>query len=713
MSEPHSTDQTEPTQNRLAAEKSPYLRQHAGNPVDWYPWGEEAFAEARRRDVPIFLSIGYATCHWCHVMERESFEEEQTAAVMNRLFVNVKVDREERPDVDAMYMAAAQAMTGQGGWPLSVWLTPQELRPFYAGTYFPPVGRYGRPGFRELLAALSQAWEHDRARVEESAAQITEAIRGGMAISSDLGAAGSSGSDLEQSVADLSATALSRLSTAFDPEHGGFGPAPKFPRPSLLFFLLDAASARLDLPVSPTGLRDMVERTLHGIALGGIHDHLGGGFARYAVDSVWRVPHFEKMLYDQGQLLEAFARLYEERPSPLLSARIRTTISYLQTDLDAGNGLFHAAEDADSEGEEGTFYVWRREEIDAILNDTEAALFRRRYEVSDEGNFEDRKNVLHTAASIDELVEEFDLDRLEVERRLAEASAKLLAVRLERPRPLLDTKIITSWNGLLLSGLAWSSRVLDDDEIYDLAVRLAEGLIETMWEGEDLMRRMIDGELRYRGYLEDYAHLLKGLIDLWDVRQDVRFLTEAHRVAERAIELFADDEGYGFYMTDDREQDLPVRTRSDHDGAEPSGTSVMVWSLARLGRLLDVEEYRERASSTILAYAGRIREYPDVMPMLLAGGLQLVAVPRSTVVVASSDDPEGFRRLLLQARDLREPWEDLIAVGPEPPAPFLLDHLPYLSQMKPLDGRSVAFRCENFTCGLPMTDLTNREDARG
>ena len=701
------------TTNRLAREKSPYLQQHANNPVDWYTWGPEAFEEAERRNVPIFLSIGYATCHWCHVMERESFENEETAALMNRLFVNVKVDREERPDVDAIYMGAAQALTGQGGWPLSVWLTPEERLPFYAGTYFPPRSMYGRPGFRELIAALAQAWDNDRERVLESAQQITEAIRRGMSVEPVVVEPERSASRIESLVDSLVPDAVDRLVRSFDPEYGGFGPEPKFPRPSVLFFLLDAASSGLDLPAAPAALRDMVGRTLRSMSLGGIHDHLAGGYARYSVDRYWRVPHFEKMLYDQGQLLEALARLFAETGDPLLESRIRSTIDYLRRDMKDDSGLFYAAEDADSEGEEGTFYVWTEGHIDRLLDSTDAELLKRRYEISPEGNFEHGKNVLHVAASIDELARDFDLQPDAVTARLEAAEEILREARNQRERPLRDSKIIASWNGLLLSGLAWSARVLDDDGLYLEASDLARSLMEKMWDGDDLMRRIVGDERRYRGYLEDYAHLTKGLIDLYDVRQDPLWIDHALRVADRAVELFADPEGGGFFMTDGRDEALPVRTKSDHDGAEPSGNSAMAWSLVRLSRLLDIERYRQLASGSILSFGERIRSYPDAMPMLLSAALHLRALPSSTVVVASADDPEGFERLVNGARARRSTFEDLIAIGVDGPAPVLADHVQALAEMRPQDGTSVLYRCENFTCGLPMTDVPERmNDAR-
>ena len=692
--------------NRLVHELSPYLQQHAHNPVDWYPWGEEAFEEARRRDVPIFLSIGYATCHWCHVMERESFEDPRTASLMNSLFVNVKVDREERPDVDSVYIQAAQALTGAGGWPLSVWLTPGDLHPFYAGTYYPPKSQYGRPGFVELLTALRQAWDNDRERVLASSRQITEAIEKSLEVdTTDIGPK-TEPDPFASLVTSLATDALTRLTESFDLVDGGFGRAPKFPRPSVLFFLL-TTGATVDDEYSPSPI-DMVHSTLEALSRGGIHDHLGGGFARYSVDTEWRVPHFEKMLYDQAQLLEALARTFLKVGDQLLEQRIISTIAYLDRDMKGPEGGYYSAEDADSEGEEGTFYVWRIEEIREILDPEEADLYIRHYGLTGEGNFEEGKNVLHYTVPIEKLAEELDLPVSTIERRLASASALLFDERKKRERPLRDEKIITAWNGLLLSGFAWSARALDDPGFYARAESLAEWIEKNLKQEGALYRRRVGDDLRQSAFLEDHAFLLRGLIDLYDAGQDPKWLRRALDLATTTIDTFWSEEN-GFTMTDGADSSLPVASRSDHDGAEPSGSSAMAWSLARLGILLDIDRFREIAARTVVLHGERIASYPDVMPLLITAGEFLTAGSDTIVVLECEGDRQGYERLIEEARTVRGDRTDIILLPLTDRDPIFAEHLSYLEEMKPLEGASTVFRCVDFACGAPSASLEKAE----
>ena len=682
--------------NRLAEEKSPYLQQHAYNPVNWFPWGEQAFLEARRRDVPIFLSIGYATCHWCHVMERESFEDEQTASMMNNLFVNVKVDREERPDVDAIYMVAAQAMTGAGGWPLSVWLTPDKLLPFYAGTYYPPESRYGRPGLRELHTALRQAWDNDRERVEESALQITEAVRRGTEVNLESPLGDFTPSALEELVTNLRRGAMVGLTDSYDAEHGGFGPAPKFPLPSAQIFLL--ATNADPIAEAPTPI-EMVSNTMRQISLGGIYDHLGGGFSRYSTDREWTVPHFEKMLYDQAQLLEVLGRLQKASPDQLWEARIRATISYLKRDLQRSDGPFFSAEDADSEGREGTFYVWTLEEIGDVLGPDLGPRFAVEYGVTAAGNFEGGTNVLRLDPA-----SESSLSRSEV----ADALRKLLSYRHGRERPERDEKVVTAWNGLLLSGLSHAYRALSDPTILSEAENLATWMLENLFEQETLMRRMVGDELRYNAYLDDHAFLIRGLVDLFDATGNPDWIVKSVELTERAISLFHDEIGGGFFMTDGSDTNLPVRSKSEHDGAEPAGNSIMAWVLARLGRLLDDERYRNLAAETLLLFGTRIMSYPDVMPMLILAGEILASPQESIVVVEAAGDEESFERLLAEARALQDDMIDVVAIPQAGAHHYFLERLPYLAAMKPTGSHSVVYRCRNFTCEAPTTELNAR-----
>jgi uncharacterized protein YyaL (SSP411 family) len=694
----HDTDRPA---NRLAGEKSPYLQQHAHNPVDWYPWGEEAFERARREEKPIFLSIGYSTCHWCHVMERESFEDEETARMMNELFVNIKVDREERPDVDNVYMTAAQALTGQGGWPLSAWLTP-ELRPFYVGTYFPPRSAYGRPGFRDALRSLHEAWVNEREKVNSSARAIAEAIEQHSVI------AGGGEGEVDFGIID---ECYRQLERSYDPRHGGFGGAPKFPRPVIFEFLLRYAFS----PESPRGTvseeerekKKALEMTLHTLrkmASGGMYDQLGGGFARYSVDAEWRVPHFEKMLYDQGQLLAVCADACRITKDPELARVIRHTVEYLERDLMHESGAFYSAEDADSEGEEGTFYVWTQAQLRQALSQQEYRAAETYYGITPDGNFEHGKNVLHTSATHRETAEKMGMAEEEIRALLASAREKLFAIRSERIRPHRDEKILTSWNGLMISGLARASAALDEPHYAALARRAADHLIATMNVDGRLMHRLKDGEIRFDGYLEDYAFFAQGLIDLYEATFEIGYLKEAERLVREAERLFRDDEGGGYFMTSGDDTSVLVRSKNDHDGAEPSGNSVMAMNLLRLGRLFYDQEMLDHAERTIRLFTSRIAQYPLMMPLMVAAELALRHAPRQ-IIIAESPDPDDTKRLGRQIHSRYLPDTALLLVDPAAPDPWLLEKVPTAEGMAPVDGKAAAYICENFLCQRPVTEL--------
>jgi hypothetical protein len=679
--------------NRLIAEKSPYLQQHAHNPVDWYPWGEEAFEKARAENKPIFLSIGYSTCHWCHVMERESFEDVETASMMNNLFVNIKVDREERPDVDSVYMTAAQAISGSGGWPLSAWLTP-DLEPFYVGTYFPPRSAYGRPGFRDALASLHHAWTSERDKVDRSAKAIMRAVRKSSVIAP--------AADAPNAVADpapLVERCMAQLESSYDPNNGGFSAAPKFPRPAILEFLLRCHSERGDRKAL-----DMAVHTMRRMAAGGMYDQLGGGFARYSVDAEWRVPHFEKMLYDQGQLVAIYADAYRITRDEGLARTIRHTVEYLERDLMHPSGAFYSAEDADSEGEEGTFYVWRRIELQELLTDQEFDAVRQYYGITDEGNFEHGKNVLHTSATPEQVALRLGVSVDDVKVLLDSARATLFAEREKRPRPHRDEKILTSWNGLMISGLARASAALDEPRFAELACRAADYLIETMNVGGRLMHRLKDGEVKFDGYLEDYAFFAAGLIDLYEATFDAKYLREADRLVRQAGELLWDEPAGGYFMTGGDDASVLVRSKSDHDGAEPSGNSVMAMNLLRLGRLFYDAGLTDRAERTIGLFAARVAEYPIMMPLMVAAALMASEPPRQ-IVIAASDDPAGTARLARQARAVYRPGTSLVMVAAGGPDAWLAGRIETLEGMGPVDGQAAAYVCENFVCQRPVVDL--------
>ena len=509
--------------NRLAGESSPYLLQHAKNPVDWYPWGEVAFERARAEGKPVFLSIGYSTCHWCHVMSHESFENEDIAGIMNEHFVCVKVDREQRPDVDQIYMNAVVMMTGSGGWPLSVFLTP-EREPFYGGTYFPPKDVYGRPGFGRVLLSVAEAWKNKRQDLVDSAGKLT-----GYLENPEPAAATAK---LSQETLDK---AFQAFRSTFDDVNGGFGDSPKFPQPTNLSMLLSYWHRTGDAQAL-----QMVEQTLEAMADGGIYDHLGGGFHRYATDARWLVPHFEKMLYDQALLSKVYLQAYQITAKERYAQTARDIFDYVLRDMTDPGGGFYSAEDADSEGEEGTFYLWEPDQIADVLDENQAALFNARYGVTEKGNFEKGKTILNVAAPIEQLEQEFGKDRDLIVKTLSAARKKLFDNREKRIRPHRDDKVITAWNGLMISSLAYGGTVLDEKPYIRAAERSAELLLNTLYQNGRLMRYYRGGRQVEKAFLDDYAFLIMGLLDLYEATFDIRWLIEARKLAEEMVELFTD-----------------------------------------------------------------------------------------------------------------------------------------------------------------------------
>ena len=607
--------------NRLAREKSPYLLQHAANPVDWYPWGEEAFAAARRDDRPIFLSIGYSTCHWCHVMEHESFENDSLAGLLNRDFVAIKVDREERPDVDRVYMRFVQATTGSGGWPMSVWLTP-DLKPFFGGTYFPPDSRYGRAGFADLLTQIGRAWREDRTAVVESAEAVLRQLgapAGGRAASAVPGPA-------------VLSEAVDQFRGTFDHACGGFGSAPKFPRPSELLFLL-----RESVRTGDAGARTMATRTLEAMASGGMRDHVGGGFHRYSVDAAWRVPHFEKMLYDQAQLVLAYLEAAEATGDRALADVADDTLRYVARALTDRHGGFYSAEDADSllperVGEagarktEGAFYLWGFDELGDVAG-ADADLARARFGIVPSGNapFDPHgdfgtKNLLYEARSVAELARDFPLDPGQIALRLASVRTMMFNARECRPRPHLDDKVITAWNGLMIAAFARGSRVLERAEWLARAVGAAEFLRDRMWRLPDrtLFRRFRDGEVAVAGFAEDYACAVWGALELVAAGADREWLDWAVALQRRQDELFRDDDDGGWFSTSGQDSSILLRLKEDHDGAEPSASSIGVANLLTLARLTGDAGWRRRAERTLAAFADRLTESGRSVPLMLA-----------------------------------------------------------------------------------------------
>ncbi len=675
--------------NHLEHEKSPYLLQHLYNPVDWHPWGAAAFELARRENKPIFLSIGYSTCHWCHVMERESFENDSIAELMNRWFVAIKVDREERPDVDRLYMTAAQAMGLGGGWPLNLFLTP-ALDPFFGGTYFPPDSALGRPGLKQLLASVHQAWAERRAEIEHQGEAVIAAL-------DSLSEPGHGSADR----AALLEQAAAYFARAADHEHGGFGSAPKFPSTVNLAFLLRRWAH--DPPRRGDAL-ELVTRQLDAMRAGGIHDHLGGGFHRYATDARWLVPHFEKMLYDQAQLAWSYLEGYQVTGRPEYAATARDIFAYVARDLTGPEGGFDSAEDADSEGEEGRFYVWTRDQIEAALPGTEAAWFEYRYGVSATGNFEHGTSILHEAATIDETARHFGVERATVADRLDRARALLLAVRAKRVRPHRDDKVLTAWNGLMISAFARGARVLGDPELAARAGRAAEFVWSRLYDEHTgaLGRRWRDGEAAGAGQLDDYAYYALGLLDLYGATHDPRWLERAVRVTEAQIERFYDPAGGGFWESPAGDPSVRVRMKDGFDGAEMAGNSIAALNLVVLGRLLDRRDWLAKAEHTLDYYARRLEGGPAAMPQMLVA----IDAARSTArhVVIAGDATAPRTRALAAEFDRRFLPYDLLLLADAPTRSLLAPLAPFAAALVPQGGQPTAYVCVDYACRLPTTD---------
>ena len=696
--------------NRLGQEKSPYLLQHAHNPVDWYPWGEEAFTKARRENKPIFLSIGYSTCHWCHVMAHESFENEETAAIMNREFVNIKVDREERPDVDRVYMTFVQATTGGGGWPMSVWLTP-DLKPFVGGTYFPPEDRYGQPAFKKVFERIATAWKQDHEKIAEQGSKILEALRESQNAQPETAA------KIDN---QLFQTAYDQFARSFDDKEGGFGTAPKFPRPVALNFLTRFYARD---PKSESGKRalDMDLVTLRKMAAGGMHDHLGGGFHRYSVDAYWHVPHFEKMLYDQAQLAVAYLEAFQITRDALFEAVARDTLDYVRRDMTAKEGGFFSAEDADSEipgskehkKREGAFYVWSKEEVDAGLG-AAGEVFNFHYAVKAQGNVPSGgdphgeftgKNILIELGSVPATAKHFGKDEPEVRQLLATARQTLFAVRAKRPRPHLDDKIITAWNGLMISAFARAAQVLDDPVYLEAATRAAIFLSKELYDASRkvLFRNYREGRGAVEGFADDYAFYIQGLLDLYEASFDVGWLRFAIELQEIQDQLFFDNERGGYFSGSGNDPSILLRLKEDNDSAEPAASSVSALNLLRLAQIRNDARLYERAEKTIDAFAPQIGHFASAMPQMLVALDLTLSEPRQIVIAGDRDSAET-RALVAEVHRHFVPNKVLLLADGGDGQRYLEEKLEALRGMKPVGGKPAAYICENFTCKAPVTD---------
>ena len=677
--------------NRLAREKSPYLLQHALNPVDWYPWGEEAFERARREDKPIFLSIGYSTCHWCHVMERESFENDAVAAALNTHFVAVKLDREERPDVDRVYMTAMQMMGLGGGWPLNVFLTP-DLTPFYGGTYFPPQSTHGRIGMLDLLPRIDEAWRTQRDQVLTQSAQVIEAL------SSLSARTGEAGGDR----AALLERAFESLARSEDEGFGGFGREPKFPQPSNLAFLFHWYARD---PGLHREALDMALRQLDAMRQGGIHDHLGGGFHRYSTDRLWLVSHFEKMLYDQSQIAWGYLAAFQLTGQLAHAAAARGIFDYVRRDLMSPEGGFYSAEDADSEGEEGRFYVWTPTQVAEVLGAADAELFCAFHDITPRGNFEHATSIIHVMQPLEEFARARGLDTATLAERFGRCRMALLAARSRRVRPHLDDKVLTAWNGLMISAFARGARALADASLAATAARAGEFIMSRMFDPATgaLLRRYRDGEAAAAGQLDDYAYMAYGCLDLYRATFDVVWLERAVALTEALIERFADDEHGGLFESPAGDPHVRVRMKSDYDGAENSGASIAALVLLALGRLLDRGGWIERAGTLLAFHAGRLERAPSAMPtMLLAMELEAGA-PRHIVVTGPREN--AATRALVGEFDQRYCPEDLLLlIDGDATRQRLAALAPFTAALAPLHGTATAYVCIQYACRLPATD---------
>ncbi|MGB9627671.1 MAG: thioredoxin domain-containing protein [Thermodesulfobacteriota bacterium] len=669
--------------NRLIHEASPYLLQHAHNPVDWYPWGEEAFARAKKENKPILLSIGYSSCHWCHVMEKESFEDETIAEIMNERFVNIKVDREERPDIDEIYMNAVQLMTGSGGWPMTVFLTP-DLIPFHAGTYFPPEDRGGMPGLKKVLRVVSEYYHSHLREVEKMAIQIKAALQQVVSTPPHQEA-------MEEKVFSH---AFDTLQKQFDPIYGGFGRAPKFPNSLVLSFLLRYWKR--------TGSKEaltIVELTLEKMAEGGIYDHLGGGFHRYSVDERWLIPHFEKMLYDNALLSRTYFEAYQATQKPRYLCVGEEILRYVLREMRSPEGGFYSTQDADSEGEEGKFYVWTRDQIKEVLGKEIGTPFCAYYGVSPQGSFERGTSVLHIASSLEKISQLYGISVPELEKRLEEGRKKLFLQREKRVKPDRDEKVITSWNGLMISSFVDGFKLTGGEEYLHAARSGAQFILQKMKRKGDLMRVYYKGESRVRGYSEDYAFFIQALIDLYESTFEMGWLEEADHLNQEMLERFWDEKEGGFFFTEKEETALIARSKNPYDQAVPSANSVAVMNLIRLGFLKGDGSLKQRAEKILQLYFRFFSEHALGFPHMLSG-LSFFFWPEEIGLVGSKNDPKTTSMLKAihliylpnKILSLRDPKESIDSKW----FPFLME--------KGVEETPTLFVCKNFTCLPPIQD---------
>jgi uncharacterized protein YyaL (SSP411 family) len=688
------TSTSKPKKNRLSKEKSPYLLQHEDNPVDWYPWGEEAFEKAKKEDKPIFLSIGYSTCHWCHVMAHESFEDDDVAALMNESFVNIKVDREERPDIDGVYMEVAQMITGRGGWPLTIIMTPDK-QPFFAGTYIPKESRYNSVGMKDLIPRITEIWDSERSNIDETIGRIKDALSE-TRYSEDK-------TDLSLDSVDL---AFSQFSQRFDEKRGGFGSAPKFPSPHNLMLIL-----RYWKRTEDEWALFMVEKTLQAMRNGGIFDHIGYGFHRYSTDADWILPHFEKMLYDQASLMMAYTELYQITKKQEYADIVSEIFEYVIRNLTSPEGAFYSAEDADSEGEEGKFYTWTKKEIEEIINDDdEASIFMQVFNIHEDGNFEDEATREKTGLNIPYLKEkvniekEMEMSREELNILLGKIKTKLFIRREMRVRPSLDDKILTDWNGFMIAALSKAGAVLGDEKFIETSEKALQFILDTLLDDERrLYHRYKDGEVIIRAFLDDYAYLVWALIETYEATFKPDYLELARDLTSDMIEYFWDEKEGGLFFTGTYSEELLVRKKDAYDGAMPSGNSVAALNLIRLARFLGDTDLEEKAAEIIHSFSGIITRVYSGFSMML-NVVEFAHGESYEIVIAGNPDSKDTKEMIRAVRDQFIPNRVILLKGTKQQADEVSRLAPYAKFHDTVGGKATAHVCIDYNCKLPTND---------